>query len=366
MKKNISVLALMAVLAIASPARAGLEEDVYKGIQQAQGSVPTQNTAVTDSTDRKDNAGDAGDRGGAGQKAAALAGTIMVTTGFAMLPNPLTAPTGWSLIAKGMTEFAQAAAMRDSKDSNYGQKSLLSNPDGNTGKQETGGGPASAPTLPSEVQQILAQNGVNPDDFAKQAYSGDLKSTDDFRRAMGDKTDISPEDLAKGDAEANQRAFEIASGAKEGPGTSNPEALKFDESNSSKTGGGDGTNSAANGALANSFSSFDGKNKIGVSSGADGSGEASNGRNVASVSPDASGLPIDGKLAPGAGNVFDSLLASLAPGASALEKRFAIAEFLGGLGVQLPSKGLNIFQKAGGKFRSFEKWRTERSVVSAR
>jgi hypothetical protein len=194
----------------------------------------TDGQAAVDS--RKNAAGTAGDSAGTAAGVHAATGGIMMGTAIPMLASPIAAvrAAGAALMAKAILEFAQSAADKKNQGTNNAQRDLLTQQAGQDQQAKPDQSTAQDGLKNSkELEKELEKRGINPDDFMKQAESGQLNDTDSVLKALGEN--ISAEDIAKGDQMAMQETENIFNGQ---IGELSPSTrLGYDESGASGGGG---------------------------------------------------------------------------------------------------------------------------------
>lgn len=334
---------------------------VMQQARDAQGGAP-ELAADTGSMDRRNNQNQAGNQGNAGAVAAAVAGGIMIGTGTPMAASPILSVqlAGLDLIAKGVTELAQSAASKSNSDTNHAGKDTLKMSDGlkadplaQTGQSTD---PKQAAMTPA-LEQFLKEKGVNPDEFVEKSLAGELSTPQSLAKMFG-IGDLSDEDASKAMELSNGHLADIFS-------KQTPETLKLDESQkfsmspegkptdgSNPTGGGRFSPGSKSGSFTDDFSSSSLAAKA-VASASDNAGYTKGDSLVPPSIPVSTG-------------VWNGMLHDLGIAASAApwEKKMLVEGKLESIGIELPRRGFNIFEKARMRYRKFREWRDGRSIAA--
>lgn len=280
---------------------------------------------------------------GKGKNAAAAAGAALISSGIPLLGNIFTIPEGITLITMGGIELAQAGASAGTEQQNKSQKDLLLyNEDAPQSQLNNGLSDQDREALKSQLRQpelenFLAERGVNSDNFLDQLVGGQLTNFADVQNALGDFTQFSPEDLANARGLAEEKFASL---------TNNGNDLGFNEGAGSQDalypggfGGGNGATSDLPGASgANASTSAE----RGIASIQKGKGVGQN-----SASDSASGVAQKGDF----GKLFGKVLAEGAAAASSLASLPISA--LHKFGIFRGSRHMNIFAKARMQYQSF-------------
>jgi hypothetical protein len=341
------------------------------------------NSAQNNVSGREYKAGDGERQSNAGMAAAIVAGTGMTAAAIPLLASldPIEVAAGADLMAKAGLEFAQAGADAGTAHDNGGQKNLLTaNVEGPADhQQEDSANPGAAGAAKDlsnnqQLQNFLQGRGVNSDDFIKNLTSGNLTDPSQVLSAVGNTTNITPEDMAKGAALADASAPPEGKNPIDIPRVTNDDNTKGRDSIPGSdpmlagAGGGNGAAPGNNGG------------KTGADAGADGAvslaaADAAKAKAQAGVAGGAAGLAAAKGFGAGGGEGDDEdLLASilrglgiqqLAANAAAPAKDPALKSDLAARGVIKLNPKQNIFQLAHRNYRSFQKWR-ETSRVAQR
>jgi len=288
----------------------------------------------SDGEGRRDKARDATNQSNEGANAAAATGSALISTGLALIvPAPITAAI---LIGMGAAELAQAGADRTARAANSAQTNLLSHDEGNRGSTLSG---QNGFTLPLDLQDSLRNRGINPDDFARKASSGELNDPNSALNALGfPSIDFTPDQFASAQTEAKGIFDNIAQ--EKIASLKTDRGLNFNEGRSDASLG----SNLPSGKSSTSDNSF--------SDASSGSLSTFHGahRGITSLTSDSNG--ISGAEAKGFSSPFLNQLAQEDPGRFAL-----LQDKLLELGVKVSKSGQNIFQMARSKYHHFGKWR---------
>lgn len=293
---------------------------------------------------RKNAAATAGSSSGKGQGLHAAIGSSMIATAIPMLASPIAAvrAAGAALMGMGITELAQSGADGGVKDKNNAQRDLLTEKANQDGKQAT---PSTAQQVANnpELNKMLSDKGVNPEDFANKAANGELNNPEDMLKAVGDTGEYSADDLAKG---AEMAQSEMNNIFRENDPIQTK--LGYDENNpiTAANGSGRGITGKGDDSLDKAL------NDAGKASG---TGSAQNwAKNNTKPGGDAGGKG-DSSAADSAKNLLASLLGG-GEGAAGIASQLAFVA-LQKIGIiKIRGKG-NIFQIAHRSYRSWGKWR---------
>lgn len=306
------------------------------------------------SSGRDQKAQDAEKQGSDGKNAALGAGAALVAQATPMLasPFPSVRATGAALMAKAALEFAQAGNTGSSENQNQAQKDLLRRPDD---VKASSLDPSSIPQN-SDLNQFLANKGINSDDFYSRLGNGELSTPDAVMNYLGDPPQLPAQDynqaLTKADQITSNTLSQLPRIPKVGmddsqtsqtdPGTSTP----FSSRPSGILGTGSGRTLASdagtfgsapsNSAAGGKAESFAAAHSSQIASGDPGEerSTASFGDVMSKIQGLGGGIPADGGL--------------LAMQQNGSLERFGIVRNLG---------KQNVFQIAHRNFRSYEKWR---------
>jgi hypothetical protein len=371
-----------------NPASMSSGNSISQGItkETVQGADQVKENMQNDSRGREYKAEDARNQGNTGAAIAGITGAALAARAVPLLlsPFPWDKVAGADLMAKAGLEFAQAAADKSSAGKNDDQNKLLrQNYDEGAGAI-TGGGGSGSSSKPSfnspELNNFLAERGINPDEFNAALNSGVLTNSGDIMKALGqDTSEISEEDMARANglsADAMNGVFAgIASstGMKEslsgvtlsmneknngGPGGS---------SNGDSSSGGSGETSSSDGGVgASGMSTSSSDSGANGTANGSGGGASSTSRNGETVAVNPSG---EAGIMSAASDFFGGLLAghSRAPASVASKSKgyFPSEAQLRGLGITKKGRG-NIFQIASTNYRSFGRWRASPRKIANR
>lgn len=178
----------------------------YVGTMLGDVNTIEDHSAENSTRGRAEKTTDAIGQGNSGIGEAVASGVALTAAGVRLLPWPTT-PQGIALITLGSIEFAQAGASTGVKNDNVDGKDTL-----------TKGTQTGSQTSPEqfydqvkkqintpEMQQALAKNGINADDFADKVARGQLSNPDEVAKAANINESISPDVMnqAMADAQAN-------------------------------------------------------------------------------------------------------------------------------------------------------------------
>jgi hypothetical protein len=336
----------------------GLAQGITSNLLSKDPSAP-QGAAQSAGQGRAQKAGEAQNDGSVGAGVAAGTGSALAAAATPLLASPLPSDqaAGRILMGQAVTEFMQAAADSGSAGDNGNQKNTLTNAAG--GDSGSQGQQPQASVLPPSLQQTLTNQGINPQDLVDKIASGQASDPASLMKAMG--VDLSSDDLAKAQQVANSR---MGRAAPERNGTQETEALKVistpkeegslpeqDPSGGMGFGGGPSsiammpkdqpTATAAPSAAANRIAFDVAQNQL----------QASLVRLPPSVLD--SLLPSTGLDA----IAWENHLAPMTPQEAEQERELFAKASLERMGVQIPSRRQNIFQKAASAFHGFSRWR---------
>lgn len=369
MKFN-KALTTLASLTIGLPLFANGLSDAITAQTVIKDEVPA-NTQNLNSNGREYKAADAQAQGNTGAGAAAATGAALVAAAIPLIVSlePIQVAAGADLLAKAAMEFAQAGANSDSAAQNQAQNQLLTT---NNASGETGAQTLAIPTAPSAssisspaLDEFLATQGVNANNFKSQLASGALSDPQAVLNALGNTTPISPEDFAAASALSAQVTGNVLQGT---PGISEAAAIVFNEQSGSNTEGSSASESSDGGFA--SFTNQAAKDSAGPGmNSADAikatvTGLPKNGKNSVATAKDTTG-----KSAAGAGGAFDpsKIINNLfgAPVKANPESTQALLRVgLEKIGVLVPTANQSIFQIARRNFYSFGKWRKNMRVAA--
>jgi len=304
------------------------------------------NSAGNSANGREYKAADAERQAAAGTAAAISAGSLFTAAGVRDL-----AALNFASAAKnfGMagTEFAQAAATASDGAKNGAQRDMLLDSTGETGSQSGYDAASVAQSLLTpEARQALASQGINPDNFAGQLASGNIRTGTDALGALGqDTASYTPEQLDWLNDYSNVDMASV-SGDAEAEQDGDRQLLGIDESAKSgdalAAAGGGGAGGAAGGPDGVPHELADRGLNARLPSIAN--GKVSPLKSVSSREPASMGM-----------GFLEGLLGKKSPE----EMELAKAE-LRQAGISQPRKGQNIFRLANRNYRSFNKWRATR------
>ncbi len=329
----------------------GLEGGVLKEVVYSQSGPQDKDVSMNDVSDKYGQVGAAGSAQ-TGKVVAIVTGTALIARGTPMAASIL-APVraaGQALIAKGILEFAQAAADASAESGNRGIEGDLRKTDSVDGTSMSGGN-AARDNLVNQLSQPGLQdflNGANPEFVADQLLTGQFTDVADVGRLVGQEMDYSPEELAEA------RLIE----AKYTHGEDAAAKVQWDDSQTEKIGAdasdtGPGTLVAsnvspsevsaqnANGSLSDLSAAAIGADakKAGVALAPHGSHAANN------------------QLLNGLWNRFGAM--NRAPASRSVLASLSRAD-LEALGLVPSVMGPNIFTKARRSYRKFSDWRAQR------
>lgn len=329
-----------------------------------------------DSNGREYKAGDAQKQGNTGAGAAIATGAALIGAAIPLLLSlePIEVAAGADLMAKAGLEFGQAGADAGSASDNKAQKDLLTNKNaaGETGAQTTGAPTGKSINSP-QLDKLLADRGINADDFKNKLASGQMTNPQDILSNMGDTTPISPDDVAAGADLANSQMGNVFQNAGDTKGNSESAAVAFNEkgdggsaqSNSSDSGGGGG------GSFSSSISSED--KGLGLSSadaikesvlGLRGGKSASSGGGKSGSTHSAAAAGAGGGFAGFDAGAFVKNMFGSAAAATKGATEGLVRLGLESMGISVTPAKQNIFQLARRNFFSFGKWRKSVRVAA--
>jgi len=329
----------------------GLVGGVLSRAQKAQGDSGAIAEDTT-SSDRKKNAKQGGDKANSGAAAAATAGGIMIGAGTRMMASPIlpVALAGVNLFTKGLIEMAQSAASAGAGQKNHAQKDLLKRTEGDTGSQSTGA-VAATTALPPEAESLLRSKNIDPSDYMQKAVSGEL-DTAEMATLFG-LEGVTPDTVIEADGIASGELNDIFS-------TQLAETIKFDEGQK-------------NGAATDEKAAIFNPSSNGVGVPAPTSATVSSDSFSGAGSRQLASLPSVEKLlsvvpptVPLDGTTWNGVLHSLNIPAEVppWEKKVTVESKLDGVGIELPRRGVNIFEKAKLRYQKYSDWRKGKSVAS--
>jgi len=315
------------------------------------------NSANNATNGREYKAGDAKRQGNAGMAAAIATGSGLVATAIPMLASidPIVRAAGADLMGKAGLSFAQAAATAGTRNKNSDQKQRLTEDDGQKGKQGAASGPSGSDVQSQVAQQLgenqqlnqlLARQGVNPEDFINRLAGGELTTPEAVIAASG-SAPVSSEDLAAAAASG------YAGGPEKLGQPLNPRiatddaagvALRPDQIPGGRGGAGSAKDEKAT-------ASFEPVGRVPA-------GEAKSVDDLRGAVAAANGLQ-SGWLDPA------SLLALMGAKGSAQGLSALALQHLVSLGILKTNPKQTIFQLAHRNYRSFEKWRRSRKTSPA-
>jgi len=149
----------------------GTGDSDVNGVFQGLNRSGPQFDQQTNSRGREYKAGDAEGKSALGKGVAIATGAALMAKGISLLPFPTT-PRGVALIAKAALEFAQAGADAGTQSKNGDQRELLTltydegNPGAGSGQsQNSTVNKIKSKINTPELQNFLAERGINSDDF---------------------------------------------------------------------------------------------------------------------------------------------------------------------------------------------------------
>jgi hypothetical protein len=376
--------------ASAVPARANAAADAITARITAQAGQPDDYTRDNDSRGREQKANQSRNGANTGAVVAAVAGAALVAAAVPKLASgiPWEVAVGSALMAKAGMEFAQSAASAKTGEQNGDQYSrlTLSYDEARNGGNAQGGTAQIqeqvAQTLAQnpELQNVLAQRGVDANQFAQQLASGQLQSTDAVLGAMKNDVAIDASTRAQAEAVAMAQTTQAIGDAMT--------KVQLQENAQPS-----GTASTAMGTAPGAAGSNSGATSVVTTMGGS-DGGASGAAGTKSSDGDASSPPSsDGKRGPaslptekgvagkaphgtnggvgasGFGGLEDELLNQLMSsfgGAPKKREDTAMSEKerdpLLALGVRRPVGKMTLFQLAHRNYRSYREWRTRKML----
>jgi len=295
------------------------------------------------------------DRANSGNAVAIATGAALTATAIPMLASPIAAvrAAGAALMVKAGLEFAQAGADRRVANQNNDSANLLkqkANQESRQATAENSSKQIAEKVHSPELERVLSQRGVNPEDFVQRLSNGEFTSTTDVLKAVGDNGEYSADDLAKGEALADKEMTGVVA-EKE----AEMKRLGYDESNPTVTTSGAVTKISSEG--------------VKDANGSEGLKEALSQSGASPALPDKNFAPnltepFGGKSSPNENGrgLLDMLAAlhGLNPDNKALLPWKAALE---AVGITKPIAKQNIFQIAHRNFRGFGKWRKQHPKV---
>lgn len=367
--KRILGIATLIVLQTSSPFlyANGLSDSITSSTVKSKDDVKEDKNSDTNGREYK--AGDAQKQGNTGAGAAVATGAALMAAAIPLLASidPVQVAAGADLMAKAGMEFGQAGADAGSASKNKAQKDLLTNKNaaGETGSQETGKPTGSSIKSP-ELDKLLADRGINSDDFKEKLASGQITNPQDVLSSMGDSTQFSAEDLEQGAALADSQTASVFNDMGAKKGDSESASVVFNEkTDSGNTPGGGGADSGGGFASYANSPGGQAEGQIGANSadaikqsvlGLKSGRGATGGGTVAEAKAGAGGFDAAAfvKNMFGGTNVVPTKTAAFSLLKQGLER----------VGILIPPKNQNIFQVARRNFYSFGKWRKSMRIAS--
>lgn len=318
------------------------------------------NEEENERTSREAKIADAQNQGELGAGLAAGVGAALIGTGIPMLVTGIVtgniplAVAGTDLIAKGGMELAQSGENRAGAIANSNQRDLLNGQSGQ-GSLQTTLDPLNNPQL----NKVLADAGVNAENFKERLASGEFKNGTDVMKALGMPVDSNA--TTEGSRLANEKmnfifdsaakkqaelAANTITAKKDDDGKKQEESGSFGSPSGTKNSNSRELASSSLGESASSKNSLAIDNKTGLNSlGHTNEGDSKGGMDVNSLF-----TKMFGK-----GSEID-----------AEAQRSLVRQELGKMGIQLPIKGVSIFGLAHRQYGEFAKTRANRKRVATR
>lgn len=309
---------------------------------------------------REDKVLDAQNQGELGADLAAGVGAALLGVGVPMLVtgivtlNPALIAAGTDLIAKGGLELAQSAENREGAITNSNQRAKL-NGDGEQGSLQTTPDPLNNPQL----NKVLADAGVNPENFKERLANGEFKNGTDVMNALGIPVD--PNGTTEGSRLANEKmasifdsatkkqadiAGETITGKKDDDGKKQAELESYGSPSGTKNSNSRDLASSSLSETALLKNSLELDKKIALNS----LGHISEGNSKGEMDVNSLFTKMFGK-----GSEVD-----------AEAQKSLVRQELGKIGIQLPIKGVSIFGLAHRHYGEFAKTRANRKRVATR
>ena len=309
---------------------------------------------------REDKALDAQNQGELGAGLAAGVGAALLGTGIPMLVTGIVtgniplAVAGSDLIAKGGMEFAQSAENKEGASANSNQRAQL-NGDAGQGSLQTTADALNDPQL----NKVLADAGLNAENFKERLASGEFKNGTDVMKALGMPVDSNA--TSEGERLANEKMNFIFDSAtkKQAELAANTITAKKDDDGkkqeeSGSFGSPSGTKNSNSRELASSSlgESASSKNSLGL--------DKKTGLNSLDHTNEG-----DSKGGMDVNSLFTKMFGKGSE-IDAEAQRSLVRQELGKMGIQLPIKGVSIFGLAHRQYGEFAKTRANRKRVATR
>lgn len=289
---------------------------------------------------------DAFERGKSGEELAGAMGGALLGTGSALLiqgiieMNPIKQAAGSTLMSMGNLELIQAGYNKEGKKLNDNQTAQLNNQMFSTPAGAEVAGALNNPDL----DKALNKAGVDADEFKSKLAAGEFKTGADIMRALGKEVDSETAANAKTlvDQELNKAFGEVQSqmGGVPADTITASDENKRGASENSSGGFSNGSSNSESRELASIESSSNSPSNL-----AGRSNNVLNKNELAQMKADHE---------KGSSNGFQDMLNKMfgANNASMVEKN-TLLQNLTGMGIQLPVKGVSIFDLARRKYRKF-------------
>jgi len=328
-------------------AQSGLVQGGLGSAFQAQGTQPSL-AGNTQTIDRRDNLNQSANLANSGSAAAATAGGILTGIGVPMLLSGdiPTQVAGATLLADAATEFAQMGASNGAGNQNQNLSGTLAAASGI-------GTPATIPSVPildGKSATALRNAGFNPDQLAQQLASGQVNPQDLLKQYAGNPA-VSSEQQQQADNMVTNALSSTPNTIDFGktPNDTDPsKALTFDDGNKMQTIGMGLKPAAPSG------------NPPGPSSFSEAS-QAQHGLRSPGQNPVATELGLDGLQDTA---IKNWLTVAVPPVQTEVAARAFLSGQLSQVGVSVPPKGENIFQRAHHQYRNYGRWRSHERVAS--
>lgn len=328
----------------------------------ADTSEVSNNEERNNTNSREDLAYDAQDQGAKGSGIAYATGAVLLSIGIPMSLSlePITMAAGIDLIAKAGMEFAQGAQNAEGANYNADQRATLN------GTQAAFITPVPAEiTNNPDLDKLLADSGVNADDFKSKLASGEFQSGADIMRALGKNFD--PEVVAQAESLANDKMGAIFAGAKSQTSELGANTITASDDTSK-------ANSAGNNSQTDSGNSLAQKNYGSNSqAGRELASSQPSDKQVKAITPNSKASQAEGLAANQAGagkggaDGFQAMLNKmLGHGDASVVEKNMLLQGLVSRGIQLSVKGVSIFDLAHRNYKSFGKTRKFKRNIALR
>ena len=378
------------VLGVAVPAYGNGAADAIADRITAQAGQPEDFTRDNDTRGREQKANQSRNGANTGAIVAAIAGAALVVEAVPKIASgiPWEVAVGSALMAKAGLEFAQSAASAKTGAANGDQYSRLTLTYDESRSGANAQGPAQiqdqvAQTLAqnAELQNVLAQRGVDANQFAQQLASGQLQSTDAVLSAMKNDVAIDAATRAQAEAVAMAQTTQAVGDAmnkvqlQENAQPSGTASAAATGAPGATGGGSAAANTAVVAMAGRGPGAGTGKYDRPAESAAGGEGK----RNPATLTPEKGAAAAKqaatnaGVGAGGLGELEDELLQQLMSsfgGAPKKREETAVSDKerdpLLALGVRRSVGNMTLFQLAHRNYRSFREWRTKKMAADRR